>query len=435
MEGSAQGKLALHWKILIGLAIGSALGLVARSTVAPDVLKKVIDDWTQPLGTLFMRMIFMVVIPLLFSALVLGVMELGNSRRIGRVGLRTLGFTVGLSGIAVFLAIAGTNLIKPGAGVSEQRRDELVQLYGNKEKAEETIAKAKEAKGFGQTILEFIPENPVEEAGKPKLGGVLAFMVFALLFGAALSSIEAEKSLPIVAFMEGLFAVSQKLIGYGMALAPIGVAALMFGSVAQLSWEAFAAVAQYGLLVIALLAIHMFGTYSLFLKFFAKRNPMEFFRQVKEVTFTAFATSSSNATLPTALRVTEENVGIPKQIGNFVLTIGATANQNGTALFEGVTVLFLARLWGVDLTVADQITVMGMAILAGVGTAGVPGGSWPMIAAILMKVHVEPMAIALCFGFDRILDMSRTVVNVIGDITIAACVANEEVPNMVPELG
>jgi DAACS family dicarboxylate/amino acid:cation (Na+ or H+) symporter len=366
------------------------------------------------------------VIPLLFSALVLGITELGDVRRIGRIGMRALGMTFLLTGVAVGLALLAVNTMKPGTGIAPAEREKMMAMYADSGKAEKSIEKAKEKTGFGQTLLGFIPENPFEEAAKPKLGGVLAFMVFALLFGIAMTGIEPEKALSLKQFLEGLFAVSLRLIEMAMSLAPIGVFALIFATAATLGFGAIAALGNWVGVVLLVLVIQLFGTYSLALKFIAKKSPVTFFRNVREVIVTAFTTSSSNATLPTALRVGEEKLGIPRSINSFVLTVGATANQNGTALFEGITVLFLAQLFGVQLAVADQLTIVGLCILAGIGTAGVPGGAWPMIASILVMVGVPPEAIGLCIGIDRILDMSRTVVNVVGDLTIAECVAAGE---------
>lgn len=421
-------KMPLFAKIFIGMFLGAILGVIAQNSLGagnPD-LKWWVDEVANPVGQIFLRMIFMVVIPLLFSALVLGITELGDVRRIGRIGMRALGMTFLLTGVAVGLALLAVNTMKPGTGIAPAEREKMMAMYADSGKAEKSIEKAKEKTGFGQTLLGFIPENPFEEAAKPKLGGVLAFMVFALLFGIAMTGIEPEKALPLKQFLEGLFAVSLRLIEMAMSLAPIGVFALIFATAATLGFGAIAALGNWVGVVLLVLVIQLFGTYSLALRFIAKKSPVTFFRNVREVIVTAFTTSSSNATLPTALRVGEEKLGIPRSINSFVLTVGATANQNGTALFEGITVLFLAQLFGVQLAVADQLTIVGLCILAGIGTAGVPGGAWPMIASILVMVGVPPEAIGLCIGIDRILDMSRTVVNVVGDLTIAECVAAGE---------
>lgn len=421
-------KMPLFAKIFLGMFLGAIFGVLAQSSLGSThpTLKWWVDEVANPIGQIFLRMIFMVVIPLLFSALVLGIAELGDVKRIGRIGMRALGMTFLLTGIAVGLALLAVNTIKPGAGIAPAEREKMMAMYADSGKAEKSIEKAKEKTGFGQTILGFIPENPIEEAAKPKLGGVLAFMVFALLFGIALTGIEPEKALPLKQVLEGLFAVSLRLIEMAMALAPIGVFALIFATAATLGFGAIAALGNWVGVVLLVLLIQLFGTYSLALKFIAKTSPLAFFRNVREVIVTAFTTSSSNATLPTALRVGEEKLGIPRSINSFVLTVGATANQNGTALFEGITVLFLAQLFGVQLAMADQLTIVGLCILAGIGTAGVPGGAWPMIASILVMIGVPPEAIGLCIGIDRILDMSRTVVNVVGDLTIAQCVAAGE---------
>lgn len=418
-------KMPLHTKIFIGMLIGSMAGGVAQGVYGLNnpSLTWWVKEVTQPVGNIFLRLTLLVVMPLLFSALVLGVADVGDLKQLGRIGMKALGLTVVLSVIAVALAVAGVAIVQPGAGISEERRQELTALYGDEKAAETAVEKSREGKGFGETVLGFVPENPVEEASKPSFGGALPFMLFAVLFGIALSTIEAEKALPVKTFLEGIFAVSLRLIDMAMKLAPVGVAALMFGTAAKLGVEAFTALGKYAGLVLVVLAVHLIITYSIALVVVAKRNPLEFFRQIREVILTAFGTSSSNATLPTALRVGEEEVGIPREINSFVLTVGATANQNGTALFEGITVLFLAQVFGVALALPDQLAVIGLCILAGVGTAGVPGGSWPMIAAICGTVGVPPTAIALTRGIDRILDMSRTVVNVVGDMTIAACVA------------
>lgn len=419
-----KGRLPDYVKVLIGLVLGAIFGSIAQATLGADDanLKFFSEQIAQPLGQLFMRLIFMVVIPLLFSALVLGVCELGGAKLIGKVGIRALAFTVLFSSIAVALAFTAVNVVRPGDGLSVERRDDLMERFGDKTAAEKSVERAKESKGFGETILGFVPENPFEEAAKPKLGGVLPLMFFAVMFGIALASLPHEQALPIKSFLEGLFQVALKLVEYAMRLAPYGVFGLVFVATATFGAELFAALGRYASVVLVVLAIQLFITYSVALKLIAKRNPLEFFSQMRRVMLTAFATSSSNATLPAALQDTTEKLGVRRPIGSFVLTCGATANQNGTALFEGITVLFLAQLFGVQLAPADQLTVLGLCIVAGIGTAGVPGGAWPMIAAICGMIGVPPAAIALCIGIDRILDMSRTVVNVIGDVTIAACV-------------
>lgn len=436
MEAAKQ-RMPLHTKVFIGLVLGAVCGAIAQMALGKDHagLKAFVENVASPIGKIFLNLIFMVVVPLLFSALVNGVAEIGDARKVGRIGLRSLGLTLLLSGIAVAIGLVLVNAVKPGAGIPEAERERLIATYGgSQEKAAEAKANAEKASSVGDTLADFVPRNPLQSATEALTGGLIPFMVFAFIFGLALASVDVEKGAPVKSFFEGLFAVSLKIIDYAMSLAPLGVFMLVFSTAALLGVDAFVALGKYAFLVLFALAFHLIVVYSLAIKLLAKRSPLDYFRRIKGVMATAFATASSNATLPTALESAERDLGLPRPISSFVLTIGATANQNGTALFEGITVLFLAQFFGISLTLGDQITVMLLAILAGVGTAGVPGGSWPMIAIILMKVGVPPEAIALCLGIDRLLDMSRTVLNVTGDLTIATCVsAMETGSDAVPE--
>ena len=424
---AAKRKMPQHTKIFVGLLLGAIAGAIAQS-VLPDgtanqALKDFNANWATPLGDIFLYLIFMVVVPLLFSALVNGVAEIGEAAKVGRTGLRALILTIILSGIAVGIGLGGVNLVKPGAGISDAERERLTAGINAEEakKKAEVKAEADEPPVWG-----IIPKNPLKEANRALTGGILPFMFFALVFGLALAAVEPERAAPVKNFIEGLFLVSQKMVEFAMKYAPIGVFFLVFRAASSLGANAVVAVGQYVILVLAALALHMFVTYPIFLKFVAKRDPVQFFRQCKEVILTAFSTSSSNATLPVALRVAEQEVGLPRKTSSFVLTVGATANQNGTALFEGITILFLAQFAGVNLDFSQQLTIMGLAILAGIGTAGVPGGAWPMIGVILAKFGIPVELIGVVIGIDRILDMSRTVLNVVGDITIAACVSGME---------
>ncbi|MGE0000822.1 MAG: dicarboxylate/amino acid:cation symporter [Fimbriimonadaceae bacterium] len=417
----------LHTKILVMMVLGAAAGLIAQFSLpggsSNEGLKWFNDVVAQNVGNLFMTMIFMVVVPLLFSALVNGVAEVGSAAKVGKMGLRALLMTVVLSSIAVGIGLAGVNIVRPGDGIDQAKR---TQLFESVDK-EGALAKANvAAETQDPPLLGLVPKNPLLEAVRALSGGLLPLMFFAIVFGVALAMTAQEDALPVTSFLNGLFHVCVRMIDFAMKVAPIGVFCLVFRTASVLGGEAFLALAKYMVLVIAALALHFFVTYPLVLKFIAKRNPLEFMRQMRTVIVTAFATSSSNATLPVVLKVSEEEAGIPRHVGSFVLTVGATANQNGTALFEGITILFLAQFFGVQLDFGQQLVVMGLAIVAGIGTAGVPGGAWPMIAAILVRFEIPAEAIGLVLGIDRLLDMSRTVLNVIGDATIAACVARFE---------
>jgi len=440
-------RIALHTKILLGLVVGAALGITLNLAmrVPPDAPSAATLDangngiadrlewWAQrvadPLGRVFLRLVLMVVLPLVFSALVLGVLGLGDLSRLGRVGLTSLLFTVLLSGTSVAIGLSLVNSIRPGAGLSPEQREDLERAYAKD--AGSKIESAKEAKPVEQVLLDLLPENPVQEAagaidGSSKGNGMLAIMFFALVFGAALSVIDESRRAQMVALLEGLFDVSMIIIGWAMRIAPLAVACLMFSITSRMGVGILYTLLWFVLTVLLGLALQMFVVYSIALKLFARRSPLQFFRDVQVAIVTAFGTSSSNATLPTALRVAQENLRIPPEISRFVLTVGSTANQNGTALYEGVVVLFLAQVFGVDLTVTQQLTVVLMSVLAGVGTAGVPGGSIPLIVVVLQTVGVPGQGIAIILGVDRILDMCRTTLNVTGDLTLAACVAATE---------
>ncbi|HAY15012.1 MAG TPA: dicarboxylate/amino acid:cation symporter [Armatimonadetes bacterium] len=424
---AAKRKMPQHTKIFVGLLLGAMAGAIAQSVLpegtANQALKDFNANWATPLGDIFLYLIFMVVVPLLFSALVNGVAEIGEAAKVGRTGLRALLLTIILSGIAVGIGLGGVNLVKPGAGISDAERERLTAGINAEEakKKAEVKAEADEPPVWG-----IIPKNPLKEANRALTGGILPFMFFALVFGLALAAVEPERAAPVKNFIEGLFLVSQKMVEFAMKYAPIGVFFLVFRAASSLGANAVVAVGQYVILVLAALALHMFVTYPIFLKFVAKRDPVQFFRQCKEVILTAFSTSSSNATLPVALRVAEQEVGLPRKTSSFVLTVGATANQNGTALFEGITVLFLAQFFGVELSIVQQVSVLMICILGGIGAAGVPGGSLPVIAMILAMFGIPPEGIGLILGVDRFLDMCRTTVNVGGDLVGTMVIARGE---------
>jgi len=424
-------KMALHTRILIGMVFGVVAGLIIKNIGLDQSTLSTIIKWVEPIGQIFLRMIFMTVIPLVFSALVLGIAEIGDLKRVGRIGTRLLLYSLIVSSVSVFIGIALVNTFQPGHSLTPETRDYLTLEFQEKSQAAGRNAEIAQERTVGDIITNIIPKNPFEDMVRAfdssySGGGLLAVMFFALIFGVAMASVGEEKTATLKSFFEGLYEVVIKIIGYAMKLAPYGVAALLFNLTVNVGASFLMVLLQYVLIVLAGLAIHQFVTYSIILKYFANRNPIEFLRKSSEVILTAFSTSSSNATLPTAIAVSINELKIPKPIANFVLTIGSTANQNGTALFEGITVLFLAQCFNIELTLIQQVTVVFLCILAGIGTAGVPGGSLPVIVTILVSIGVPGEAIGLIYGVDRILDMSRTVLNVTGDITAAAYIQNVE---------
>jgi DAACS family dicarboxylate/amino acid:cation (Na+ or H+) symporter len=409
----------LQWRMLIGFTAGLAAGLLVY-TFARDAawVDAVVTYVTGPIGQIFLRLLFMLVIPLLFSALVVGIAEMGEVRALRRVGLATLGYTVIVSGIAVAISLAVVNLIRPGEGVDQAAARELLAQGG--ERAGSIIASSGEAKTGVEAVLGLIPSNVITAMNE---NDILAVMVFALAFGIGLLLVQSRRTETLKDAIEGLFEVAMKLIGLVIRLAPIAIFCFMFNLAAQFGWDLLFKLAAYVAVVLLALALQMFGVFPALLALLARKNPLAFFRQTREASVMAFATASSNATLPTTLRVADTELKLPRRVARFVLTIGATANQNGTAMFEGVTVLFLAQFFGVELTLAQQGFVMLVCILAGVGTAGVPAGSLPVIALILGGVGVPPEGIGLILGVDRFLDMCRTTLNVMGDLVAATVIS------------
>jgi dicarboxylate/amino acid:cation (Na+ or H+) symporter, DAACS family len=406
------------------MLVGAGLGILANLLFGESPwLQWVIANLTYPAGQIFLRLIFMVVIPLVVSALILGVAELGDVRRLGRVGVKTLVFTVILSSISVLIGVGLANLVRPGAGLSEASRAALLEVMG---KSAQSVQAPPVPKTGLQIVLDLIPQNPVEAMVNAFRGDIIAVMVFALVIGIALTLAERSAVEPLLQWLQAVFEVVMKVIDLAMRLAPFGVAALLFTLMARSGLDVLAKLGLYVVTVLVGLALHQFVAYSLMLKYAVGYPPGLFFSRIREVMVTAFSTSSSNATLPTTLRVAEAELGIPRPIGGFVLTLGSTLNQNGTALYEGVTVLFLAQFFGVHLTLGGQVTVVLLSVLAGIGTAGVPGGSLPLVMALLVTVGVPADGIGIILGVDRILDMCRTVLNVSGDMVAAAYVARSE---------
>jgi DAACS family dicarboxylate/amino acid:cation (Na+ or H+) symporter len=407
--------------MLIGVAAGALAGGAAHigldGTRALDAFLRYV---AQPIGQVFLRLLFMLVLPLLFSALVLGVAGLGDLRRLGMVGFKTLVYTVTVSAIAVFIGLFLVNTLHPGRGLPEDVRARL--LSGAAGRAQGLVTGQAPKTGI-ELLVQIVPDNPVRAAAN---GDYLAVMFFALILGVGLVRVRSDGARRLQEGIEGLYDVSMRLIGMVIEVAPIGVAALLFTLTAQLGYEILRQLLRYvGVVVLALL-LHQFVVYSLAVRFLGGMNPRRFFRDVEPAMLTAFSTASSNATLPTALQVAEQRLRLPPEISRFVLTLGSTANQNGTALFEGVTVLFLAQFYGVALSLGQQAMVVLVCILGGVGTAGVPAGSIPVVALILGMVGIPVEGIGLILGVDRFLDMCRTTLNVTGDLAAAVVVSRGE---------
>src|ERR1041385_3653173 len=423
--------IPLHTKILIGLALGVVAGISVNELLGGDNPRVVwiVDNITQPVGQLFLRLLLMIVVPLVFSSLVVGVAGIGDIRKLGRVGLKSFGYCLVISAISAVIGLALANTIRPGKRIEPTTSAALQERYASD--ATKNVEAAKQAssttpKPLMSVVETIVPKNPLYAIAGKEDPNMLHLMFFALIVGIAITLIPVTVTGPLLRVLEGVYEIMAKIIEIIMKFAPYAVACLLFNNTARFGLDLLQALAWFVVTVLLGLSLHMFGVYSLSVYLLSRISPLEFFRRIKTVMLTAFSTSSSNATLPTALRVSEQNLGVPQEINSFVLTVGATANQNGTALYEGVTVLFLAQLAGVDLSLGQQLMVVYLAILGGIGTAGVPSGSIPFIIGVLASIGVNPALIAIILGVDRILDMCRTTLNVTGDITAATYVARSE---------
>ena len=412
-----------HTKLLLGFVFGVAFGLIGYYYLpAKDFtfMTKFSEVMTF-LGATFLRMIFMVVVPLILSALMLGTMELGRGAGLGKVGGLSLLYTLLLSGCAVIIAVVMTNVLKPGVGLAFDK----AALASNTGvlSIQKNVA-ATQGKVWYQYIVDLLPQNPIDSAAKAFSGEIVALMIFALFFGWALSTVIKEDNHPMTQVLDSIFQASMKVIALAMKLAPYAIFGIVFNTAYKMGASFLGNVAYYAFVVVLGLLLQFFVVYGLALRTIARTSPFSFFNQCKAVYLYAFTTASSNATLPVALSCADTILKMPPRISRFVLTVGASANQNGTALFEGVTVMFLAQVYGIDLSIGQQVLVVLMSILAGVGTAGVPGGSLPLIVVLMIQVGIPAEGIGLILGVDRFLDMCRTTLNVAGDLVIAKLITN-----------
>ncbi len=415
--------MPLHNKILLGLLLGAVAGVAANLGLGPTHwLVAAIDHYLAgPIGQVFLRMLSMVVMPLVFASIALGVAGVGDVRRVGRMGLMTLLYFLGTTALATGLGLVLVRIVEPGLHISRAVRDQLLVDYARGASAKIDVANATD---FGvDTLVNIVTRNPIKSAVD---GDMLGIIFFGLVFGAAVSMIRADRGQAMTTWLEALGDIVTTIIDMAMRLAPYGVAGLIFGVTSRFGFALLAPLGLYVGLVLTALLLHATVTMSLIIRLLIGMSPLQFFGRIRAALVTAFSTSSSSATLPTNIRVGEESLGLPPQICGFVYPLGATMCMNGTALFEGITVIFLCQVFGVELDLAQMAVVMGMAVLTSIGAAAVPGGSIPLMVGMLAMFRVPPEGIAVILGVDRILDMARTAVNVLGDHTAAAFVARSE---------
>src|SRR5918997_963157 len=415
--------MKLHTKILLGLLIGAVLGIAANQLLGGDDRTVVFVNKyiAGPVGQIFLRLLFMIVIPLVFASIALGVAGLGDLRRVGRVGGKAVGYFLASTALAATLGLVLVSIVRPGDKLDPATRTQLLATYAQDAS---TRVEAAANSTFGiETLVNIVPRNPIRAAADLDMLGII---FFGIMFGAALTLIAAERAKPMIAVLEAINDVVIKIVEIAMRLAPFGVAALIFGVTSRFGFDLLVPLAWYVVLVLGALLVHVLVPISAILRFLVGISPGLFYSRVRSALITAFSTSSSSATLPTALATAEQNLGVPPQIAGFVLPLGSTMCMNGTALFEGITVIFLCQVFGIDLSLGQMVVVMVMSVITAVGAAGVPGGSIPLLVGILAMFGVPGEGIAIVLGVDRILDMSRTTVNVCGDLSATAYVARAE---------
>ncbi|MGB2763292.1 MAG: dicarboxylate/amino acid:cation symporter [Candidatus Aminicenantaceae bacterium] len=403
-------KIKLHTKIFIGLILGVIVGLIfgEKATII------------EPVGTIFLRLITMIVVPLVLVSLMLGTASLGDIRKLGRIGIKTIVYFTITTMIAISIGLVLANIVNPGYGLNEDVQAELYKNYESK--AQVGIQKMEEKPSLKDLLINIVPTNPI----KPLIEGNMLQVIFlGLLFGLILTLIKREKSELLIKVLEGVNDTIIQVVHIAMKLAPYGVLALIAAVIGQYGVGILITLLKYSLVVVGGLAFYTFTINSLTVGFLGRINPMHFYKAVKEAMIIAFSTSSSNAALPVSLECVE-HLGVPREYSSFVIPLGATINMDGTALYQGVAAVFIAQIYGIPLGLTDQITIVLMATLASVGAAGVPAAGIITLAMVLRQIGIPLEGIALILGVDRFLDMCRTTTNIIGDMACSIVIKESE---------
>jgi DAACS family dicarboxylate/amino acid:cation (Na+ or H+) symporter len=423
-----QGPASNHWRILLGMTLGAVVGLSANAWSQGDASRARVIEWigdwiAYPLGQVFLRLLFLVVVPLVFAALAASVARIGTSGVMGRMGLRTAVLFLLTTGFSVVLGLAAMHLVAPGRGFDPATSEALLSAFSGEVQAlagKAPAATVEGAKGVVNLVLDmFLPRNMLAAITQMQM---LPLILCSLLFGAAIGVQTLQRRERVVAGLDAVSDAMVWIVDRAMRLAPVAVACLIFVSTSRFGLPLLGKLSAFVGLVIGLYLVQLFVLYPVLLAVLAGRAPAPFLRRCLPILATAFSTSSSNATLPTSIEICERDLGIRPAVASFVLPLGATVNMNGTALFEGCVVLFVAQVFGVELSLAQQAVVVVLCVISAIGVAGVPGGSLPLLMGVMAQVGVPVEGIALVLGVDRLLDMGRTVVNVMGDVVTAACV-------------
>ena len=413
--------MPLHKKILIALLLGLFLGIVANIFNWNPWVK----DYIQPVGIAFIGLLKMIVVPLVFASLLVGTASLNDLRKLGRMASKAMIFYLCTTAIAISLGLLLANIFQPGSILESSQKSTVIKATGNRPLEE--VVQPQSEPNIVNTLLNIIPENPLESLSK---GNMLQIIFFALILGISLTLIPRKQSKPVIELMDGINQAMMKIVVLIMKLAPYGVFALMAAVFSEFGFEIIPSLFSYMMVVFLGLVIHASVIYSLALKVFVGYSLKKFFRGIKSAQIFAFSSSSSSATLPVTMRICQENLGVSKEVSSFVLPLGTTINMDGTALYQGVAAYFIAQVSGLTLTIGDQMTIVLTATLASIGTAGVPGVGLIMLILVLETIGLNESSIsqgiALILGVDRLLDMCRTVVNVTGDCSCAILVNSTE---------
>ena len=420
-------KLALHWQIIIGLALGLVYGIVASSNGWGSFT----SDWIAPFGTIFMSLLKLIAVPLVLSSLITGVASLSDLKKLSRIGGKTIAIYVGTTAVAVTIGLISVNMLEPGDKVPDQMKEKLQETYEADASSRAGSAQKIKDRGPLQPIVDMVPSNFFSSASSNR--NMLQVVFVAIFVGIGLIQIPKEKAKPVLDFFEGLNDVVIKLVDFIMLMAPVGVFALIAQTINKVAGndiaqvlELLGALGYYMIAVILGLIIHAGFTYTGLLKFLTKMPLKTFYKGIAPAQLLAFSTSSSGATLPVTMECCEEELGVSEEVSSFVLPLGATINMDGTALYQAVAAVFIAPTLGMDLGIGAQLTIILTAVLASIGTAAVPGAGIIMLVIILEAVGVPTEGIALILGVDRILDMMRTTINVTDDASVAVIVADSE---------
>ncbi|CAL2061479.1 dicarboxylate/amino acid:cation symporter [Tenacibaculum sp. 190524A05c] len=417
-------KLALHWKILIGMVLGIVFGVVMTSIEGGAGF---VGNWIKPFGSIFVKLLKLIAVPLIIASLIKGISDLKDISKFKNIGLRTIGIYIGTTVIAITIGLLLVNIVKPGEGISEETINKLTQTYANSDGVQAKIAEASRQKNSGplQFLVDMVPDNAMKAMSNNK--AMLQVIFFTIFFGISMLLIGEKKSQPLKNFFDSLNEVVLKMVDLIMLFAPYAVFALLANVVVSSNDpDLLFALLKYGLTVVSGLLL-MVVFYTVIMSIFVKKNPFWFLKQISPAQLLAFSTSSSAATLPVTMERVEEHVGVDKEVSSFVLPVGATINMDGTSLYQAVAAVFIAQALSFDLSFADQLTIILTALLASIGSAAVPGAGMVMLVIVLEAVGfpADKLAIglALIFAVDRPLDMCRTVINVTGDATVATLVA------------